>query len=945
MSQRKKSLVGDPSCAGSARSIKAVVRVRPLLSRHIADNTGVNSCLYGHPTNANEIVVDQKIASAVDPSVTRDTSFSFDTVLWSFPEEHRRHLHPSDVPRPCAGQEECFAAVGMEAADCVLSGSHACLLAYGQTGSGKSHTVFGPPFNPGIAPRSARHIFSFLEKYKKQHHKFFHFSVEMACFEIYNEKVTDLLATCSRQGTSTKRRSVSPQSTRGGSSETPTDDEPEGCGSNVDSVEPLIRSSSAVSSSITSRRPDGTTPLLDGRDLRVRSGPNGSAIVEGLSHEVLDGPETFAEVMASVLSHRTTAATLLNDTSSRSHAVLQLRVLQEDKVIGRRLEAVLNFVDLAGSERVSRSGAAGSTFNEARHINLSLTALRRVIDVLVEGKKSSHVPTRDSVLTMLLADCFGGNAYTTMIATVSAHSDDSVDTIGTLRYANKASSIVNYVKVNEEAITAVLVAVQQEVNNLRRALVETSEPSRLAATLREKTEGKINRRNSVLKVYEKTTSKKQDRVLNTIAVEVQKQALLAAEAASKVASLQTQAAEINHIDFELKEASASIAAVMEEVTRERVVAEKVQSLIYSELHTIEAMEQSRLVSQKETFLAIRKKIWRRQFIAAAEVERERRQRMQLEEAVRQLRDEHEKLTLLDEASQNDFLDEGNILSAFREHEERCRRIAQTLTDTYASSYSTIKLLRESIGSQQLDIRTTTYSADLLYDQNIAAKAELLAAKTFNAHLLVVSERRLMNAEDELAVLDRELDHAQRSGSSQEEKSPLPAPDEPSSETVELIDALLAHRAAVTKEVDTEAAAVALLNKDVECLSAQRDVVEMSLLSFSGSLLRGEQQARTLKALIAECERVARCWCFPDSQLTCPLSDHHLASLAIAVNSTPKTTNSLECAKRASRSLSPWIAPRSGSTAGRSSLRSEPSPRMPSGNHRLRVGHHLKLEDF
>ncbi len=110
----------------------------------------------------------------------------------------------------------------------------------------------------------------------------------------------------------------------------------------------------------------------------------------------------------------------MNLESSRSHAILTIYVesLDKSEKQNKLIGSKFNFVDLAGSERQSKTGSVGDRFIEATKINLSLTALGKVISALVEGK-GGHIPYRDSKLTRLLQDSLGGNAKTVMIATIS----------------------------------------------------------------------------------------------------------------------------------------------------------------------------------------------------------------------------------------------------------------------------------------------------------------------------------------------------------------------------------------------------------------------------------------------------------------------------------------------------------------------------------------------
>lgn len=162
----------------------------------------------------------------------------------------------------------------------------------------------------------------------------------------------------------------------------------------------------------------------------------------------------------------------MNCESSRSHSIftiyvesLEKRSDGSDKLIGSKF----NLVDLAGSERQSKTGSTGDRFIEATKINLSLTALGKVITSLVHGK-GAFVPYRDSKLTRLLQDSLGGNAKTVMVATVSPLAASAEETISTLKYASKAKYITNAPVVNLEPKDALLLEYEQEIRRLRAQL-------------------------------------------------------------------------------------------------------------------------------------------------------------------------------------------------------------------------------------------------------------------------------------------------------------------------------------------------------------------------------------------------------------------------------------------------------------------------------------------
>ena len=104
---------------------------------------------------------------------------------------------------------------------------------------------------------------------------------------------------------------------------------------------------------------------------------------------------------------------------------------------------------MAGSERLKKTGATGQALKEANAINTSLMTLGTVIAKLSAGDERSHIPYRDSKLTHLLSTSLGGNSWTTMVACISAAESDREETINTLRYAGRASAIVNDSGPNE----------------------------------------------------------------------------------------------------------------------------------------------------------------------------------------------------------------------------------------------------------------------------------------------------------------------------------------------------------------------------------------------------------------------------------------------------------------------------------------------------------------
>ena len=184
--------------------------------------------------------------------------------------------------------------------------------------------------------------------------------------------------------------------------------------------------------------------LSEKRDsLLLREDAEGVQVV-GLSQRKVRGKEDALRVLKDGTVNRTTASTLMNTHSSRSHAVFSLVVTKrssgpEGSQPLRRSK--LTFVDLAGSERMKKTGASGDTMKEGISINVGLLALGNVINAL--GLSKPHVPYRQSKLTRLLSDALGGNSMTHFIACVSPREEDVFETVSTLKYANRARDIVN----------------------------------------------------------------------------------------------------------------------------------------------------------------------------------------------------------------------------------------------------------------------------------------------------------------------------------------------------------------------------------------------------------------------------------------------------------------------------------------------------------------------
>ncbi|XP_076027020.1 kinesin-like protein KIF13B isoform X2 [Genypterus blacodes] len=309
-----------------------------------------------------------------------------------------------------AGQDVVFQSLGESLLDNAFMGYNACIFAYGQTGSGKSFTMMGSVEQPGLIPRLCSSLFSRIVQEAREGESF---TLEVSFMEIYNEKVRDLLD------------------------------------------------------------PKGSRQALRVREHKVL-GP----YVDGLSRLAVACYKDIESLMSEGNKSRTVAATNMNEESSRSHAVFNVILTHTlmDIRSGTSGEKVskLSLVDLAGSERAAKTGAAGERLKEGSNINKSLSTLGLVISALADqgAGRSKFVPYRDSVLTWLLKDSLGGNSRTAMVATISPAADNYDETLSTLRYADRAKSIVNHAVVNEDPNARIIRELREEVEKLREQLTE-----------------------------------------------------------------------------------------------------------------------------------------------------------------------------------------------------------------------------------------------------------------------------------------------------------------------------------------------------------------------------------------------------------------------------------------------------------------------------------------
>ncbi|XP_062420102.1 kinesin-like protein KIF1B isoform X2 [Pungitius pungitius] len=213
-------------------------------------------------------------------------------------------------------------------------------------------------------------------------------------------------------------------------------------------------------------------------NLRVREHPLLGPYVEDLSKLAVTSYTDIADLMDAGNKARTVAATNMNETSSRSHAVFTIVFTQKkhdsETDISTEKVSKISLVDLAGSERADSTGATGTRLKEGANINKSLTTLGKVISALAEvskkKKKTDFIPYRDSVLTWLLRENLGGNSRTAMVAALSPADINYDETLSTLRYADRAKNIKCNAVINEDPNNKLVRDLKDEVARLKELL-------------------------------------------------------------------------------------------------------------------------------------------------------------------------------------------------------------------------------------------------------------------------------------------------------------------------------------------------------------------------------------------------------------------------------------------------------------------------------------------
>ncbi|CAK9208177.1 unnamed protein product [Sphagnum troendelagicum] len=342
-----------------------------------------------------------------------------------------QHFTYDAVAGQDASQQAVFEMVGLPMVENCLAGFNSSIFAYGQTGSGKTHTMWGampdsntdlsPSADCGLTPRVFERLFARIrQEEEKNTDKQLWYQCRCSFLEIYHEQIMDLL-------------------------------------------EPSQK------------------------NLMIREDTKTGIYVDGLTEEYVSNVKDVMQLLIKGLANRRVGETTMNRESSRSHIVFTCVIECRSKSVGEGLSSVrssrMNLVDLAGSERQKQTGAAGDRLKEAGNINKSLSQLGNVINILAEvaqSGKQRHIPYRDSRLTFLLQESLGGNAKLAMICAVSPASSCKSETLGTLRFAQRAKAMQNKAVINEEKANDVNLLreqIRQLKDELTRMKMNSSQPA------------------------------------------------------------------------------------------------------------------------------------------------------------------------------------------------------------------------------------------------------------------------------------------------------------------------------------------------------------------------------------------------------------------------------------------------------------------------------------
>uniref|UniRef100_A0A8C4XAB8 Kinesin-like protein n=1 Tax=Erpetoichthys calabaricus TaxID=27687 RepID=A0A8C4XAB8_ERPCA len=283
-------------------------------------------------------------------------------------------------------QEEVYDEVARNVVLKALDGYNGTIMCYGQTGAGKTYTMTGATETykqRGVIPRAVQQVFKEIENRPDQA-----IAIRISFLEIYNESLSDLLATMS-------------------------------------ACQPV----------------DSQMTIVDEKNC---------IYVRGLSVHRANNEEEAFSLLFEGETNRVISSHSLNRYSSRSHCIFTIHIESRSRTLSdpRYVTSKLNLVDLAGSERLGKTRSEGQVLKEAMYINKSLTFLEQAILALADRKRD-HVPFRQSKLTHVLKDSLGGNCNTVLVANIYGDVDHMEETLSTLRFATRMKCIRTDPAVNE----------------------------------------------------------------------------------------------------------------------------------------------------------------------------------------------------------------------------------------------------------------------------------------------------------------------------------------------------------------------------------------------------------------------------------------------------------------------------------------------------------------
>ena len=178
---------------------------------------------------------------------------------------------------------------------------------------------------------------------------------------------------------------------------------------------------------------------------------NKKLIIDNLTHIGISSEEQLSKVINQGITNRNNNYPSYKEHNSKSHFIIMITLYHYYKQENYMKIGTLYLVDLEGSERISKSNIEGESLDEQKLINKSLIALSIIVQNLSnESDNITYAPYRDSKLTRILSDCFGGNAYTTLILHCSKHERSTVETRNTLMFGERAKKIKNKPVINIE---------------------------------------------------------------------------------------------------------------------------------------------------------------------------------------------------------------------------------------------------------------------------------------------------------------------------------------------------------------------------------------------------------------------------------------------------------------------------------------------------------------